>query len=124
MASVTVGIKSGPSKYDLMLALFERSMNNLRPVTFILKSTDKSNWWVENKKLTLHITEVGIKDGSGQSWCFRGQSEDGTYHKGWFRTDTREGTIGVEPPPPHVLDAYERMGTQRVLEDLKTKYGR
>ena len=117
MAS-NVGIKNGPSKYDLMLALFDRSMSNPRLVTFILKSTDKSNWWAENMKLSLHITDVGIEDGSGESWCFRGQSEDGRRHMGWFRTDSREGTVDVEPPPQSELDAHERMGTQRVLKEL------
>ncbi len=124
MAPVTVGIKSGPSKYDLMLSLFERSMNNPRPVTFVLKATDKANWWVENRKLVLHITQVGIEDGSGQSWCFEGQTDDGTRHKGWFRTDSREGTIAVMPPPQSELDAYERMGTQHLLEELSVRYER
>ena len=123
MASI-VGIKNGPSKYDLMLALFERNMNNPRPVTFTLKSTDKSNWWADDTKLTLHITEVGIEDGSGESWCFRGQSEDGTRHKGWFRTDRREGTVEVEPPPQSELDAHERMGTQRFLKELGERFPR
>lgn len=122
MAPVIVGIQNGPSKYDLMLALFERSASNPRPVTFILNATPEAKW-ASGYRLTVHITGVSIEDGSGQSYCFEGQTDKGTV-KGWFRTDTREGTIEVECPyTQNELEAHERMGTAGILAHLRTAYG-
>jgi hypothetical protein len=89
MAPVTVyNIKNGPSKFDLMLALFDHKN---RTVHFVLSSP--GGLWPDGHTLEIHITEVGLEDGSGESWCFKGQAANGTRYKGWFRTDSRKGTV-------------------------------
>ncbi len=76
-------IENGPSKYELMLALFDRKGDHLRPVTFMTSPS---------VGLVLHITSVGIEDGSGDSWIVEGISGTGRF-KGHYRTDTRKGSI-------------------------------
>jgi len=94
-------INGGPSKFDLMLALFDRKQVNARRIEFNLSS---------GKTMTavVVITEVGIEDGSGESWLFKGAVRDillaDEYSEnhmppsprrvhGWYRTDTRKGWI-------------------------------
>lgn len=91
-------ITDGPNKYDLMLALFDRHYEP-RPVTFSCEhEVTKPNpqFGKLTKVVTLHITQVGIEDGSGQSWLIEGQDCDGRHYSGWYRTDTRQGRLTVQ----------------------------
>lgn len=107
----SLDIVGGPSKYDLMLALFDRSANRSRPVTFSGKlvvgtagsGSGSGVTWEPMfgkpvAKLEIHILGVSLEDGSGESYCFTGQSEDGRHWKGWYRTDDRHGRMEAHAP--------------------------
>jgi hypothetical protein len=86
MARVTL-LSDGPSKFDLMLALFDRKPSqNLRTVQFSLEESSI-------KTITVVIHSVSIEDGSGECWLFTGLEKTQDYRriKGYFRTDRREG---------------------------------
>ena len=77
-------ILSGPSKYDLMLALFDRTMDRPRPVTFK----------IEMHSVIAHVVSVSIEDGTGDSWLIELQSSDfGRYFHGHYNSDRRTGTL-------------------------------
>lgn len=93
-------INGGPSKFDLTLALFDRKPI-VRAVEF--KFTGESAM-----SALVVINEIGIEDGSGESWLFKGYVRSvrigsGGNHSvpplpprrvhGWYRTDTRKGWI-------------------------------
>ena len=98
MTTVSVDITSGPGKLDLMLALFDRKAPLRREVEFKLAGEAEIS-------AVVVITGVETRDGSGESWLFKGhvmRTNFGTYHKvhsdprtvtGWYRTDTRNGRI-------------------------------
>lgn len=78
-------ITHGPSKYDLMLALMDRTFHKPRPVVFTIG---------KGLKVMVHVTEISIEDGSGQSFNVKGQSADfSESFKIYYRTDKRTGTI-------------------------------
>ena len=88
MSTQTFKIVRGPSKFDLMIALFHVCGNGRHPLAFK----------VNGRKLEVLVTINGVsrEDGSGESWCFQGYSQPNKHVKGWFRTDTRRGQIEIE----------------------------
>jgi hypothetical protein len=54
-----VEIKSGPSKFDLMLALFDCDIDKVRTVSFELSN---------GTEIEVGISSVEREDGSGESW--------------------------------------------------------
>jgi hypothetical protein len=66
-------ITSGPSKFDLMLALFDGSSasKTLRPVSITIHAPE---YPVGSQSITLAIlvNSVSREDGSGESWTFHG----------------------------------------------------
>jgi hypothetical protein len=78
-------IIDGPSKMDLMLALFDGHMGR-RTVVFHVQS--------RTEPVEVIINEVGQEDGSCESWLFKGWTKkDHNAVKGWFRTDRRAGWL-------------------------------
>lgn len=87
MANVTT-IESGPSKYDLMLALFDRCSARPRPVTFTFRAESRKP--VETE---VHVEGVEIEDGSGESWIVTVNDWNGKVrHRLFYSTRTRTGT--------------------------------
>jgi hypothetical protein len=87
-------ITNGPSKFDLMAALFIAAGEKQQNVRFNIAET--------GQLLEVRILQVGREDGSGESWLFQGLAEDtqlkrGRYVKGYFSTRTRRGTIEYMP---------------------------
>jgi hypothetical protein len=84
-------VTGGPSKFDLMLALFDRS-DGIRKVTFRIQHE-------AYPPVVVVIHEVGLEDGSGESWLFKGKtvkSKDCPVCRnviGYFHTIHRTGTI-------------------------------
>ncbi len=78
-------IVDGPSKFDLMLALFDTGG---RTVAFRMKSDDT---------VQARIYSVGIEDGSGESWLITGSYKrlDNTTcnFSGYYTTRRRTGYI-------------------------------
>jgi len=83
-------LRNGPSKYDLMMALFEE-----KPVTFTLQRTGEVNAEVVTGK----ITGIAREDASKESWMLVGfivdrppVNEDMSF-KAWYETRTRHGWL-------------------------------
>jgi len=82
-------IVSGPTKFELTLALFDHTMSNGRTVTFTTR----------DEAIKVAINEVGRESGDGESWLFKGyvpggaKSVEGYYstrtNTGWLKRSTR-----------------------------------
>ncbi len=92
MGSNEFTISNGPSKFDLMLALFDSKQPNLRRVTFHLSN---------GNKLEASISAVQMEDGSGESWLFTatGRFTTGAIEfrscTGYYDTVTRNGRVTI-----------------------------
>lgn len=87
-------IIDGPSKFDLMLALFDRKSVNTRQVTFATE-----NGRDLGQTLNAVINSVGVEDGSGESWIL----------EGYFMSRLR----GTMPPPPRHFKMYFHTGRRQ-----------
>lgn len=90
MTTIRSDINQGPSKFELMLALFDRTVVGTRHVEFNISNGTRSTI------AGVVITGVEIDDGSGESWIFKGYTKNpGKIRNclGWYRTDTRRGWI-------------------------------
>ncbi len=89
-------ILDGPSKFDLMLALFDGDAHHRRRVAFVF-SNDKLDWlkqWF--RELEVVISEIARKDDSDELWLFKGYvpwSPEPLTVEGFFSTQTRKGCI-------------------------------
>lgn len=87
MATQTLQIVDGPSKFDLMLGLFDGNCANPRTVRFVIldRSLDK---------ITMSVLLNGIskEDGGGENWLLTGLS-NGKLVRGFFSTKTRKGHL-------------------------------
>ena len=96
-------VVSGPNKYDLMLALFDRSYRKVRPVIFgVEQKAEIGDKLFGNPihNVEVHINAVSIEDGSGESWIIDGRKgSDNTPIQMHFRTDY--GDQGSTLPQPH-----------------------
>jgi len=84
-------IQNGPSKFDLMLSLFDGTSTNPRLVEFhVVREHSVSI-------LVFSVLLVGVQreDGSGESWLFTGH-HDGKRVKGYFSTKTRRGRVEIQ----------------------------
>jgi len=98
---ITFEIGAGPSKFELMTALFDRKGNAGKPHYVVFKSPDGES------EITTRINSVGIEDGSGESWLITGQvikmkcgtfeSRQGFAFHGWYSTKGRGGRIEEIP---------------------------
>lgn len=92
MATKQWKITNAPSKWELMLALFDSSNSRPRTVDFLVECEDGHSVYER-----VSINRVSKEDGSGESWCFEGIAiMDGKHScgvKGWFRTSDRHGWI-------------------------------
>ncbi len=81
-------ITGGPSKMELMLAMFDSSIDQRRPVTF--------NYYGGNPKFVMselcYISTVGKEDGSGESFNFTGTMA-GLPIQGRYNIRLRTGTF-------------------------------
>lgn len=83
-------IVGGPSKFDLMLALFDRIHDN-REITFTVRRTS----YVSDAKRTV-ITGVD-SEGGPEMWLFRGWYVlNNTQVSGFYDTNLRKGSISEE----------------------------
>ena len=98
MATQVLKITEGPSKWDLMLALFDHKPRSRR-VTFKLEG---------GQEFQLLVLRVQAEDGSGESWNIDGHAEPlpgkilpigikwGPSSMIYFRTDSRKGHLRLE----------------------------
>ena len=145
-------VTNGPSKWDLMLALFDSEHDRTRSVTFTVQG---SNWpttatererrspeekfeaELYDRDMGPHEIEVVIDGvehdtGDGESWKISGYIKDSNDEdiEGFYSTRRRRGRfeiVAAEVPRSERLkrrEAHLRMGTERVLDDLDKKYSR
>lgn len=101
-------IVGGPSKFDLMLALFDSTREKPRSVGFEISSEGP-----HFEKIEVGITAVSHKGGSGEDWNFAGVMASDAWPdtvsayfntiprsklaiRGYFSTKTRQGSMTVE----------------------------
>ncbi len=88
-------ITDGPSKFDLMLALFDGNCEHRREVVFNLRA-GKSTSTLAVIDSVVVIDSVTREDGSGESWNFEGRVVDFVGNPkiiGYFSTRTRKGWV-------------------------------
>ena len=123
MDSNLVVIANGPSKFDLMLALFDSKFPDFRTVVFHLR---------DGRKFEANITSVQAEDGSGGSWNFTatGHLSSDDAHKfvhvgGYYSTTSREGSIkfpeskSTVSPELRRLDEAVRQGNIAICGDSR-----
>ncbi|MFA6105284.1 MAG: hypothetical protein WC725_01640 [Patescibacteria group bacterium] len=85
-----VNIVDGPSKFDLMLALFENRTRPPKTLYFRCQRDDKMKTFL----LSVNITSLTREDASAESWKFEGCfTSTQRPVSGQFRTDTRKGYV-------------------------------
>ena len=74
MTTKSLNIVGGPSKWDLMLAVFDRDEEPGREVIFLVE-----DWTGENRTVKVHVIIPAIRqeDGSCEAWKFEGMVCDG-----------------------------------------------
>lgn len=89
-------ITDGPSKFDLMVALFDGDCRHRRMVRFSLEDPEASPKYGDIPDHEFVINGFTREDGSGESWNFTGYypgSSQGAPCKGTFSTQIRKGWI-------------------------------
>ncbi len=89
-------IVDGPSKFDLMLALFDSDSSHRRTVAFLLENPEAKQGDLQCASLNFVINEVGREDGSGENWLFDGYykvADRSGNARGFFSTRTRKGWV-------------------------------
>ncbi len=90
-------IVKGPSKWDLMLSLFDSTHDYPRPIYFDLRAERLGNMGLTVPVL---ISLVRREDNSGESWLFEGSFAPihggGQKIHGWFKTTDRQGWLETE----------------------------
>lgn len=100
--TISATITAGPSKFDLMLALFDRKRINTRDVEFRLGGAG-------NISALVVIDAVEVQDASGDYWSY----------KGYVRRMLPHQKDGVPPPPLRVEGSYHtgtRQGSIRSID--------
>jgi hypothetical protein len=91
--TVPNNIIGGPSKFDLMIAFFDKNGKHRRPVRFKIKGPD----FPGEIEVPVVINALTWEDGSGNNWLFEGYSSDGPFQGlnvvGFFNLNRREGWI-------------------------------
>lgn len=84
----TYQITAGPSKWDLMLALFDNAADQTRELRFDARTSN------DNLRTSFDITINGIfvEDGSGESWNIFGRTHN-KHVKMHYSTRQRKGMI-------------------------------
>ena len=100
-------IVSAPSKFDLLVAFFDRpnpeKLGDRRSVNFTIEGRSCPNSQ-RQIKIEVVINSLSWEEGSGESWVFEGycrtnigQPQNWTLKvKGWFRTTDRRGWIDID----------------------------
>lgn len=88
-------ITNGPSKFNLMLALFDIVNGKQREVSFMVNSKHS-----RDEQYIVQINSVGAEDGSRESWIIEGWVKNVPHHsphfKMYYRTDNREGHLTLD----------------------------
>lgn len=104
--AIRATISKGPSKFDLMVSLFEGNPTPRHRVTFTVspQNTIETRF---ARDLRVSITCIEQEDGSGESWNFKGyvQKDELSPSKivdGYYSSATRKGYIFLPEPISHI----------------------
>ncbi len=91
MAKKSFKIIDGPSKFDLMMALFDNTATAPRRLNFRLEGEEV---------FSIYLLSVGREDGSGESWLLEGiafwpSRFSDRKVKGYFSTQRRIGHLNI-----------------------------
>ena len=86
-----VDIVNGPSKMDLMLALFDDGgVGHRRVIIFTIDGREREG----ERSIKVVVNAVEREDGSGESWNFKGYfSGSNVPFEGYYSTKRRKGFI-------------------------------
>lgn len=90
---MTAKIIDGPSKWNLMLSLFDGDSLHRRPVFFFTDAPAPNGL---APRVEVYINIIEREDGSGENWNFDGCLKDSTRVKGFFSTSRRRGWLEVK----------------------------
>ena len=93
----------GPSKFDMMLSLFDGNKEPRRTVEFQLEGA--------RAPITVYVTSVQQEDGSGESWNFEGGLTNyrrGFHLRGYYSSKSRTGHITFIFPFHYVMKGDKR----------------
>lgn len=102
--SQSFNVIGGPSKFDLMLSLFDGNKDPRRTVEFKLEGA--------REPIVVAVTMVQQEDGSGESWNFQGHLINyrrGFDVRGHYSSNSRKGYITFIVP-----FHYEMKGDERI----------
>ena len=94
-------ISGGPSKFDLMVSVFEGNPTPRKEVIFTVltgvTSGPPGRQPAFTKPVEVAITSIEQEDGSGESWIFKGNAPTTTDRirkaSGYYSSKTRQGHI-------------------------------
>ncbi|MEK7520155.1 MAG: hypothetical protein AAB581_02875 [Patescibacteria group bacterium] len=89
-----VDIINGPSKWDLILALFEGDSLSRRQVKFTIRRHIPFLEFLGTEPYVV-INEIGRESGCKETWLFKGYMGENITVEGYFHTDNRKGWIKV-----------------------------
>jgi hypothetical protein len=91
-------IVGGPSKFELMLGLFDHTDANKRTVTFTVRRASRvrgvASTEMDGTAVKIAIDQVGRESGDGESWLFEGSVPGGAKSvTGYYSTRTNTGWL-------------------------------
>jgi hypothetical protein len=119
-----IEILRGPSKFDLMVSLFEGNPTLRKYVQFNIY--EQRGGGIMGHSIPVAIMGIRQEDGSGESWLFEGYCSDSEWRNreqgyvfGYYSSQTRTGFIrsGVD-------DSYCGMTTRQEAIDFRSKKSR
>ena len=123
-----VSIIGGPSKFDLMLALFDNQAPHGRTVIFHLEEDldERLGKGRTERRFTATIDAVQAEDGSAESWNFKGK---GHYHvngvkfavEGYYSTKRRRGHIRSMMVSSFPACKFDAASAGSILNDSQVK---
>lgn len=94
MTAQRFNIVNGPSKFSLMVALFDATSANQRYVSFTILANS-----LTKMTISVSLNSATREDGSGQNWLFAGYlsiaNHDNKSVKGYFSIKNRKGWIEI-----------------------------
>jgi hypothetical protein len=96
MSNQNKQILSGPGKSDLMFALFNDQIVEFHFETGTRTAGPPNTSLIVLTMLEVRITALEHKDGSGDSWLYKGYLETSKVKfSGWYNSKTRKGSSNI-----------------------------
>ena len=106
-------IVKGPSKFDLMLSLFDGNKEPRRTVELHLEEA--------RAPIAIAITAIEQENGSGESWIFKGYLTNyrrGFAVSGFYSSSGRKGFINFITPFHYEMNGDQKIHVERPADQL------